>query len=344
MKILMLGGTVFVGRSLVEQALAAGHAVTLFTRGRHNPDIFPQAESLRGDRDGGLAVLESGRWDAVVDTCGYVPRIVRQSARLLSSRVEHYTFISSISVYADFETVGADERYPTGTLDDPSVETVDAKTYGPLKALCERAVEEELPGRALIVRPGLIVGPNDPTDRFTYWPVRAARGGEVLAPGRPETPVQFIDVRDLTAWTLRMIEQRQTGVYNATGPWPETSMGELLQSCLQASASGAKIRWAEEKFLLENDAIPWTELPLWVPAEPENVGFHTSSIAKAVAAGLAFRPVAETVRDTLAWNATLPPDRKLKAGLTAEKEAELLRLWAERGARDEERRGEMGQT
>ena len=189
MNLLILGGTVFLGRHLVEAALARGHAVTLFNRGQHNPDLFPEVERLRGDRDGDLQALEGRRWDAVVDTCGYVPRVVRASAEMLAPNVDHYTFISSISVYADTSKPGIDEQAPVGTLDDPTTEEVTGESYGPLKALCEQAAEAAMPGRVLNIRPGLIVGPHDPTDRFTYWVRRVAEGGEVLAPGNPHAPV-----------------------------------------------------------------------------------------------------------------------------------------------------------
>src|SRR5262245_38592594 len=194
MKLLILGGTVFLGRYLVETALAHGHEVTLFNRGQHNPDLYPDVEKLHGDRDGGLDILRGRRWDAVIDTCGYVPRVVRASAELLAGAVDHYTFISSISAYPSFKAIGNDERPPVGTLADPTVEEVTGESYGPLKALCEQAVEQALPGRTLNIRPGLIVGPYDPSDRFTYWPHRVAQGGEVLAPGRPERHVQVVDV------------------------------------------------------------------------------------------------------------------------------------------------------
>src|SRR5688572_29497367 len=196
MRLLVLGGTKFLGRAVVEAAVARGHEPTLFHRGLTNPGLFPDLEHLRGDRDGGLAALQGRTWDAVIDPSGYVPRIVRASAELLADAVEHYTFISSISVYPSFPTPGMDESSPVGTLEDPTVEDVPAH-YGPLKALCEQAAEAAMPGRVFHVRAGLIVGPNDPSDRFTYWPVRVAKGGDVLAPGSPERPVQIIDVRDL---------------------------------------------------------------------------------------------------------------------------------------------------
>jgi 2'-hydroxyisoflavone reductase len=328
----MLGGTVFLGRHLVDAALAAGHQVTLFNRGRHGAEIFPQVEKLRGDRDGGLDALAGRRWDAVIDTCGYVPRLVRASAELLASSVEHYTFISSISVYRDLDQAPVDENSPVGILADPTVEEITGETYGPLKALCEQAAEAAMPGRLLHVRPGLIVGPHDPTDRFTYWPWRVVQGGNVLAPGRPERRVELIDGRDLAAWILRAVEARRTGVYNATGPAHELTMGDLLQICRQAAGGHATLTWVEEAFLLANGVAPWSELPLWLP-ESDN-GVMAVDCGRATAAGLEFRPLAETVQDTLAWlRADKAPAEgdlsniELHAGMARAREAELLAAW-----------------
>lgn len=324
MHILILGGTVFLGRHLVEAALAQGHAVTLFNRGQHGAELFPEAERLRGDRDGDLAALEGRSFDAVIDTCGYVPRIVRASAELLAPRVGHYTFISSISVYAGYEKVGIDESDPVGTLDEPTVEEVTGETYGPLKALCEVAAESAMPGRTLVVRPGLIVGPHDPTDRYTYWPMRLSRGGPFIAPEHPGYLVQYIDVRDLAAWTVRMVEAGKTGVYNATGPAQPQTLGELLDLCTQAAGTPAEPVWASAAFLAEHGVQPWSELPLWFPEGLGSAGFSQISIAKAIADGLSFRPALETAVDTLAWARTRPADHQWRAGLSAEKEAELL--------------------
>lgn len=332
MKILILGGTVFLGRHLVEAAQARGHEVTLFNRGQHNPDLFPDVEKLRGDRSGGLDALRGRQWDAVIDTCGYVPRVVRDSAQLLADAVGHYTFISSISVYKEFSTPNADENAPLGTIEDPTVEEVTGETYGPLKVLCEQAAEEAMPGRTLSLRAGLIVGPNDVSDRFTYWPVRVARGGDVLAPGRPEHGTQFIDVRDLAEWNIRMAEAKKTGAYNATGPDYTLTMGKLLETCKEVSGSDANLVWMDEAFLLEQSVAPWSELPLWVPETEEYAGFDTVNIDRALADGLTFRPVADTVRDTLAWHETRPADREWRAGMKPEREAELLQAWKDRPA------------
>ena len=336
MKLLVLGGTKFLGRHVVEAALGRGDEVTMFNRGRLNPELFPEAERLRGDRDGGLDALRGGRWDAVVDTSGYVPRVVRASAELLAGSVGRYVFVSSISVYADFARP-IDEGSPVAGLADEAVEEVTGETYGGLKALCERAVEEALPGRALHVRAGLIVGPYDPTGRFTYWPARVARGGEVLAPAPPERQVQFVDARDLAAWMLNMAEGGGAGVFNATGPDYTLTMGRFLDECEGVSRAGARFTWVDGEFLVERGVQGWSGLPLWIPPSAERFRHFTAvNCDRAVAAGLAFRPVAETVRDTLAWHAAgspgLPPggDPTAVATLTPEREGELLKEWHER--------------
>lgn len=324
MRILILGGTIFLGRHLVECALGRGHTLTLFTRGQHNPELFPEVERLRGDRKADLGALAGRSWDAVIDTCGYLPGDVRASAELLAPSVGHYTFISTISVYPEYRKVGITEDEPVGALDDPTATEVTGATYGPLKALCERAAEAALPGRALIIRPGLIVGPHDPSDRFTYWPARVARGGAYLAPEHPGYLVQLIDARDLAAWTIAMVERGAVGVYNATGPERPLPLGELLEACRQAAGGEARPVWASAAFLAEHGVQPWMELPLWVPEAPDTLGFSQIDCSKAIAAGLRFRPIAETVADTLAWAQTRPSDYGWRAGLAAEKEAGLL--------------------
>lgn len=331
MRILILGGTVFLGRALVDAATARGHEVTIFTRGKHNPELYPGLERLRGDRDGGLAPLEGRVWDVVIDTSGYLPRVVRASASLLAASVERYIFISSISVYPDLTIEGIDESAAVATIGDPSVEEITGETYGPLKALCEAAVEAALPGRALLIRPGLIVGPFDPSDRFTYWVERADLGGEVLAPGRADRAVQVIDVRDLGEWTIRMAEARASGIYNATGPDRRLALGEILEVSKAISRSDARFTWVDEAFLGEEKVTAWTEIPVWVPDEPDSVGLFTVDCRKAFADGLGFRPLEETVRDTLAWCRSLPADRPRRAGLAAAREAELLAAWRAKG-------------
>ena len=330
MKLLILGGTAFLGRHLVEAAIARGHEVTLFNRGQHNLDLFPDVEKLRGDRDGDLAALRGERWDAAIDTCGYVPRVVQASAELLADAVEHYTFISSLSVYADTSKIGIDENDPVSTLKEET-EEITGETYGPLKALCEQSAERAMPGRALTIRPGLIAGPHDPTDRFTHWPVRVARGGDVLAPGRRERNVQFIDARDLAEWIVRAVEANPTGVHNADGPDYALSMQQLLDTSKTVSGGDARFVWVAEKFLTDAGVEPWGEVPLWIPeSDPASAGFFTFNCDKAIAAGLTFRPLADTIRDTLAWDATRPADREWRAGLKPERETELLGAWRDR--------------
>jgi len=334
-KLLILGGTRFLGRHVVDAALARGHSVTTFTRGEHD-DVLPEGvERLCGNRDGDLASLEGRRWDAVIDTSGYIPRVVRASADLLSSAVGHYAFISTISVYRDFPAVaGIDERSPVGTLSDETVEEVGGEAYGPLKALCERVVEGAFSGRAIVIRPGLIVGPHDPTNRFTYWPHRVAQGGEVLAPSRPDLPAQFIDARDLAEWTVRMVEERSTGTYNATGPDRTLTMGELLRTANEVSGSDATFTWVDDAFLTQNGVGAWMELPLWGP-EAEAPGLAAVNCQQALQAGLRFRPLAETIRDTLAWRATQPAEAEWPAGLKRERERELLVAWHEQRAHEQ---------
>ncbi len=325
MRLLIIGGTRFLGRALVDEALAAGHEVTLFNRGRSNPGLCPVVEKIHGDRESDLHLLDGRRWEAAIDTCGYVPRVVRASAGYLSGAVEHYSFVSSMSVYAEPLPVGLDESGPVGVLVDESVEEITGETYGPLKALCEQAATEAMDGRTLNARPGLIVGPYDMSDRFTYWPARVARGGEVLAPSGPDYGVQFIDVRDLAHWLLVAAELRLTGPYNLTGPRRPLPLGELLETCRDVAESDARFTWVDEAFLTTSEVTPYMELPLWVPSEYE--GFNTFNIDKALAAGLVFRPVEDTVRDTLAWANNRPADYAWRAGLPAEREAELLAAW-----------------
>lgn len=322
MRILMIGGTRFLGRAFVEAALAAGHDVTLFHRGRSPlPPFAREVEHLTGDRDGGLAVLDGRRWDVAFDTCGYVPRIVGASARALADRIEHYTFVSTVSVYSDSATPGADETCATGTIADETVEEITGETYGPLKVLCERAAEAAMPGRVLHVRAGLIVGPHDPTDRFTYW-IRAARSGRRFLAAEPRTgPLQVIDARDIAAFVVRMAEQRRAGTYDTIGA--THSWETVLAEACRAAGAGASPAWAPEAWLLERGVAPWSDLPLWLPSEGEGAGLWRRNGSKAFAAGLAPRPIAETVRDLVAWDAARE-NAPLKAGMPPEREAELL--------------------
>lgn len=341
MKLLILGGTAFLGRASVEAALARGHEVTLFNRGQTNPTLFPDVEQLRGDREHDLSALRGRRWDAVIDTSGYVSRVVRASVSLLADAVEHYTFISSQSVYADTTPIGIDERAPTLTLPDDVEDDNDTATYGARKALCEQVAEEIMPGRVLHLRAGLIVGPYDYIDRFAYWVRRVAEGGTVLAPGRPEHLIQLIDVRDLAEWNVRMAEQRLAGVYNVCGPERGLPMAELLDGCKRASNSDAAFVWVADDFLIEQGVTPFRDLPLWLP-EAEFPGFFAIDCRKAFAAGLRCRPLVETAGDTLAWlhaRDSLPATPKRfrvlqegQLGLTPEREQALLRAWQEQQA------------
>ncbi len=331
-KILILGGTGYLGPELVEVARARGHTLTLFNRGKTRPSLFPDIEKLQGDRNGDLKALEGRKWDAVIDTSGYVPRIVKMSAELLAPNVDHYVFVSSISVYADPGKPGDDESAPVATMADEKNENV-GENYGALKALCEKAAEAAMPGRVTNVRPGLIVGPGDPTERFTYWPVRVKKGGDVLAPGTGDDPVQYIDARDLAAWIILAIEQKHLGVYNATGPENKLVMRDFLETCKRVSGSDARLVWVDHPFLEEQKVAPWTEMPMWVPPTPDNAGFSQISSKKAIDRGLRFRPVDETVKDTLAWYEALPEERrskKLRAGLAPEREAAVLAAWAKK--------------
>jgi len=321
MKILIIGGTIFVGRHLVDAALARRRQVTLFNRGEHNADLFPQVEKLHGDRTKSLEALKDRRWDAVIDTCGYVPRVVRESAAFLKDAVGLYVFISSISVYADFSLPGLNESSPVGTLADEGVEEVNNETYGPLKAMCEQAAEEEMPGRTLIIRPGLIVGPHDPSDRFTYWVLRVDRGGLVLAPGPKERAMQIIDARDLAAWIIRMIEKSEKGVYNAVGPERPLSMERFLADCKKVAASDARFEWASEEFILANKV----HVPVWAPKSAE--GISSVNIAKALSKKIHFSPLSQTIAETLLWAKQRPKDARLRVEVSPEKEKELLDAW-----------------
>jgi 2'-hydroxyisoflavone reductase len=329
-KLLVLGGTLFLGRHLVACALERGHEVTLFNRGQTNPKLFPDAENLRGDRESDLSALEGRRWDAVVDVAGRKPSVVRRSAELLSDAVDHYTFVSSISVYGlDLPAAGLDETHPTLPFAEGTDED-DLANYGPCKAEAERIVDDVFPGRSFVPRPGLIVGPHDPTDRFTYWPRRIAAGGEVLAPGDPGRRVQVIDGRDLADWIVRMVEAGATGGFNATGPEYPLTMGRMLEACQSASRSDAELVWVEDAFLLAEGVGEWMELPLWL-AEPDAVGMLAVDVSRALDAGLSFRPLAETVRDTLAWDAERPAgERPEGVGLAPDREVDLLAAWRDR--------------
>lgn len=344
MKLLILGGTRFVGRHLVTAALERNHDVTLFNRGKHPSAALTSVETIHGDRTSDLAKLQGRRWDAVIDTCGYLPRIVKASAEILSHAVDAYVFISSLSVYADFSVFGMEETAPLAGLTSEQLEEaykIDSSgqasavtygaMYGGLKALCEQAAEEVMPNRVFIIRPGLIIGPDDYTDRFTYWVVRVARGGEVLAPGRPDRYVQFIDVRDLSEWTVRMIERKETGVYNANGLPNNLTMEKVLEECKMVSDSDASFTWVSDNFLMREKVAPWSEMPLWMPEEdaPHRKGFMFINCDKAIGSGLSFRHLNDTIKETLTWREANHLNEELKAGIDPDKEQRLLRKWHE---------------
>ena len=330
LRILVLGGTGFIGPHMVREALRRGHEVELFNRGRTNSDIFPDLKHYQGDRDGGLAVLDGGRWDAVIDNSGYVPRHVADSAGMLEAVVTQYLYISTVSVYGDF-TGPVNEDTAVGVLDDDTVEEVTAATYGPLKALCEQRVLERFgAARTTILRPTYICGPGDRTDRYTYWPVRTLRGGEMLWPGTPDDDNQIIDVRDLANFTIDCLEQRIAGTYNTVTPPGSFRMGDLVEDCLAVTAADMQPTWVATDFLNEQSVT----LPIWEDPKGEMATLLRVDGSRAAAAGLVNRPTRETARDTVAWWRTLPADRtaSMRAGLAAEREAELLALWHDREA------------
>lgn len=318
-RVLIIGGTGFLGRHLTAAAVARGWHVTLLNRGRTAPDRFPDVPTLVGDRDGDVESLAIGQWDAVWDTCGYVPRIVGRSAAHFADRAEHYTFVSTLSVYG--ELAGSNpEDTALAELQDPSTETVTAETYGGLKAACERTATASFGvQRTLHVRAGLIVGPHDRTDRFAYWPHRIARGGQVLAPGRPEAQIQVIDVRDLTDWIIAATTQRLSGPYNLIGPASPLSMGTFLETTRQLVNPNAELVWVPDEVLVDRGVSPWVGLPLWIPDTD-----LTTDRSKAIAAGLTFRTLADTVAATHEWlTDTTRPDAFANA-LDPETERQIL--------------------
>jgi nucleoside-diphosphate-sugar epimerase len=320
-RILVLGGTSFLGRALVDAALTRGHEVTLFNRGRTNPRLYPEVERLIGDRAGDLVPLRGRSWDAVIDTCGYVPNVVSASLEALSSS-GLYCFVSSISVYADF-SVPVDESSELAEVGDLPDDQVTDESYDALKALCQRAVTEAFGDRSIVVRPGLITGPHDPTGRFTYWPHRVVRGGEVLAPAPPEKQIQSIDVRDLGAWIVSVYEAEVKGVFNATHPG--FTWRELLDACRSVARSDAAVTWVSPEFLAEREVGQWMELPLWI-RDPKLAYADRVDVSRARAAGLGLRPLEDAVRGALEQAGTTDT-----AGLAPEREAALLAEWHARG-------------
>lgn len=324
MNILIIGGTRFLGRHLAEAALARGHRLTLFHRGLTGAELFPEATRVLGNRTTDLDRLSGGRWDAVIDTSGYRPAELRAACRLLQDRVGHYSFVSSISVYADGLAAPIDEEAAVRRLSEPDQDAValTGETYGALKTACEEALTAGFPGPKAIVRPGLIVGPHDPTDRFSYWPWRIDRGGRYLVPDDADCPVQVIDARDLAAWMLDLTESGTAGTFNAVGPRRPLTLGRLLQACRQLARSPGQAIPLDEARVQSLGLQPFTDLPLWLPKAGQD--FSRVSHRRALAAGLTFRPLEDTLADTQAWACTELADRPLRAGLTPEREAALL--------------------
>jgi 2'-hydroxyisoflavone reductase len=341
LRLLILGGTGFTGPFQVRYALSRGHHVTVFNRGKTHPGELPAGvEQLIGDRNGQLDALKGRQWDVVIDNPTTLPVWVRDAAQILKGNVDRYIFISTISVYSDNSKPGLDENRPLEKYSgpDPMKETLESlkdskyQLYGPLKALSEQEAEKWFPGQTLVIRPGLIVGPGDESDRFTYWPVRLDRGGPVLAPGAPTDPVQFIDARDLAEWTVRMAEGRQTGIYNATGPAQPFTMGGMLDGIQSAIGSKAQLIWVNSDFLTQQGISPWSDMPVWVPPTGDTAGFTSKSIRHALDQGLTFRPLSDTARDTFAWFKRQPAARQasLHAGLKPERESAVLAAWQAR--------------
>ena len=333
LRILILGGTGFIGPYQVQYALDRGHTVTLFNRGRTNPGLFPAVEKLIGDRSSDLKSLEGRTWDVVIDNSATNPDWVERSASLLRDRVKQYLFVSTRSVYKDTSRIPMTIDAEVFTPENTPVKPGDPLPYGLAKVLSERTVQKHFPGRTLIVRPSLVVGPGDLTDRFTYWPVRIERGGEILAPGDGTDPVQIIDARDLSEWMIRLVEQRVTGVYNALGPRTPRSFAELLHGIKAVTTADARFTWVDADFLAAHDVRGYREMPVWMPARDGREGFGRFDISREVALGLTFRPLADTARDTLTYYHAQPADRqeKLRAGISAEREAEVLAAWHARG-------------
>ena len=335
LRILILGGTGFIGPYQVRYAQERGHKLTLFNRGRTNPGLFPDVEKLQGDRAvGDYKALAKGEWDVVIDNPTTFPRWVREASAAIKGRAKHYIFVSTISVYAAGDTPGADESAAVAVTDTPESEDRSrfGQLYGPLKALSEKEAEKAFPGRTTVVRPGLIVGPGDLSDRFTYWPQRLQRGGETLAPGNPTDPVQIIDARDLSEFIVRLAENSTFGVFNATGPQSPLTMSEMLGAIRGVMSTTAHLTWVDADFLEAQKVRPWVDMPVWVPPDADSKGFAQRSIARALAAGLTFRPLAVTAKDTLDYYNAAPDERKaaLRAGLAAAREAEVLAAWKAR--------------
>ncbi|WP_285767411.1 SDR family oxidoreductase [Peribacillus sp. SI8-4] len=338
MRVLILGGTRFLGKALVKEGLKRGHEITLFNRGT-NKEMFPEVEQLIGDRDNDVSSLENRKWDIVLDTCGFAPHHIKKIATVLGDSIEHYTYISSISLYKDWIPVNITEDYQVQSMPEDKLKDVEEgkispyEYYGALKALCEAEAEKHWPGRVLHVRAGLLVGAFDYTDRLPYWVQRVAQGGKVLVPGRSDRPVQLIDVKDAATWVFNMAESRKKGAFNVTGPHDTLTMKELLNTCKAVTNSDAEFVWADEPFIVEHKVQPWTEMPFWIPenfplegeAEPWK-GSFLINIAKSLSAGLTFRPLEDTVHDVYQWEKARQ-DTDRKTGISKEREQELLEAW-----------------
>lgn len=332
--ILVLGGTGFIGPHMVREALRRGHSVSLFNRGRTNDELFPDLETIKGDRDGGLDGLMGRSWDAVVDNSGYVPRHVRDSARLLAGGSQRYIYVSSVSVYADF-TVDNSEDSPLATIADESIEEVTGETYGPLKALCEKHAAAEIePGKLTILRPTYIAGPGDHTDRFSYWPIRTRQGGEMVWPGTPDDVIQVIDVRDLATFVVDCLEKDISGTYNMVSTAGAYTMGDLLDDSQVVTTKKVEPVWISEDFAYEEGLIGGRALPIWHPKTGADAAGGIFSSERSRKAGLQSRPGRETVRDLLRWWDTLSAERtgNLRAGLDADREATVIAAWKERNS------------
>ena len=336
MRILILGGTGFTGPFQVRYAIQRGHKVTVFNRGRTHPGELPkEAEQLIGDRNGQLDALKGRTWDVVIDNPATLPVWVRDAAQILKGNADRYVYISSTAAYADVSKTGLVETMPLAKYTGPDAMKETSATmrasnfalFGPLKVQSEAEAEKWFPGKTLVIRPGYIVGPGDETDRFTYWPVRVERGGEMLAPGRPSDPMQIIDARDLAEWTIRMVEQGTVGAFNAVGPKTRLTMGQTLNEIKKTTNSDARFTWVDDDFLKEQKIID--DIPIWTSPKGPEIGYLTTNSQKAIRHGLTFRPLSDTVKATLAWFHKQTPERqaKLRAGIPADKEREVLAAW-----------------
>jgi 2'-hydroxyisoflavone reductase len=332
LRILVLGGTSFIGPYQVQYAMDRGHEVTLFNRGRTNTHLFPTLEKLVGDRENDLKALEGRTWDVVIDNAERNPDWVERSAKLLAGKVGQYIFISSRSAYFDTSRVPMTADAPVMTRENTPVRDGQALPYGLAKAESEKAAMKYFPTTTTVVRPGLIIGPGDLTDRFTYWPVRIERGGEILAPGDGTDPVQIIDVRDLCEWTIRLAENRTFGIFNGVGPAQPRPMAELLYGIKAVVTSDSTFTWVDADFLIANRVRPYQEMPVWRPARDGFEGFARFDLTPEVKSGLTFRSLADTTQATLDFyhKQTEAGKASLRAGLAAEREVEVLKLWKER--------------